>query len=152
MQKRNTMGITDIFNKPKFGIGTYSKYDILHNQDTNELCRFPELFPLFDYGYCIEYASNWKFFRITRRHYACDALNKPEELKLFAKCLYNAFHDNPLLAIVLNTNAIEVRSTTIYIEGSFEVFRNNELFKVREFLSLPHTGLGKDSLKLKEIK
>ncbi len=151
-KKREELVLSDIFfNKTNVIIEEYNVYNLIYKQDTNCLCRFPELIELFENHYYIEYAKNWSFFRILKYNYRYNVKNYDPlyDTRFAANMAYKAFSKCEKLAIRIDHHQwIYVYDRPYYIDESFEVFRNKCLFTLREYLSIPHSGHGKDSIKL----
>lgn len=151
-KKREELVLSDIFyNKSGVIIGEYNDYNLIYKQDTNCLCRFPELLELFEKSYYIEYSENWSFFRIRKlaRNYLVKDYDSTYDTRFVASIMHKAFSRCENLAIKIDhLNWIYVYDKPYYSDESFEVFRNRCLFTLREYLNIPHLGHGKDSIKL----
>ena len=143
--KRGGLSVKDLFPVEDYAMQTYGRYELIYNQDKNELCRFPELLELFALGVCIEKGSGWDFFRF--KPYG-QGITKLPELRVVAQILYNAFSMSKNIAVVLTYDYVEVTSVQKYVGESFEVYRNRTLFDLRDYLGIPHFGQGKDSVML----
>ncbi len=140
--ERQELDLKGIF----FNIGNktdFSTYEMIYQQTQNELCRFPELLPMFQHGYSIEYLEAHGFLRVSAG----------EDLPIILQCLYDAFSESPKLAIYVEeaTNTVCVAQTKRYQYEPFEMMRNRNLFIVRDMLGISHEGKGKDSIRL-ELK
>jgi len=145
-RKREELSVKDLFPVEDYAMQTYGKYELIYQQDKNELCRFPELLELFAMGVCIEKGSGWDFFRL--KPYGQGNTELPE-LKKVAQILYNAFSMSKNIAVVLRSGYVEVTSNNLYVNESFEVYRNRTLFELRDYLGIDHYGKGSDSVMLK---
>lgn len=142
-QDRNDLKLEDIIYNDYEYIANYGRYELTYKQNTNCLCRFPELLKLFDEGYYIEHANSWKSFRVMRKH------PQVYDKKFVAEILFNAFSGNKNLAICYDYfSEVTVYSTNLYVYEDFEHFRNRTLFELRDFLGKGHFGHGEDSKRL----
>jgi hypothetical protein len=142
---RRYLRISDLFSKRDGSQSRFSDYDMIYKQDTNQLCRFPELIRLFDDNIWIErnvYYDILTFKRPARYDQV------PIPWKKVAQVLYDAFSMCKYVAIVKVNDQWEVTSNQKYINESFPVFRNRCLFELRDELGISHTGKGADSLML----
>jgi len=145
MKNRQQLKLSDILKDRGYGgINTYMYYDAVYRQETNELCRFPELLALLHQGCVIEWAPNWGFMRLVQPHGA-----KTNAMYLhIVDALYKAFEGNMNVAVVVDTDVVHVYSTNKYLDEDFKTFRNRHLFKVRDMLGVHHQGHGEDSIRL----
>jgi hypothetical protein len=145
--KRQELEIKDFLpGDPKYGVNSYGNFEMSWWQDTNELCRFPELIPIFDAGFTIESAESWNYFRF--QPYDDPRLKEPETERFVLQCLHDAFSCCKKIAIVFDRGYIEVTSEPKYMDESFKVYRNRHLFKIRDILGIGHGGRGSDSIRL----
>jgi len=121
----------------------YSDYDFKYNQDINQLHKFPELL---EQDIWIEKGDIWNSFRFCKPPCCVD---ESIDWKKVASVLYSAFSDCLKIAIVWNGDRLEVTSSPKYNNESFEIYRNRTLFELRDYLHIKHSGLGKDSIRLK---
>jgi hypothetical protein len=144
-KNRNSIRVSDLFLKEVGAQETFSAYDMICKQESNQLCRFPELLKLFDDNIWIERNINYEFLRF-RRPGRYDKV--PIDWDMVAKVLYDAFSSCKYIAIVKNNHQWELTSNPKYINESFPVFRNRCLFELRDHLGISHTGKGADSVML----
>ena len=146
MRNRRDFTVEELFDysgRDFCGTVRYSEYEMRWEQESNELCRFPELLPLFRLGYELEHASDWPFARvITKEH--------PSKDKRVPEALYKAFSCCPNIAIVYDHGKWEITSSQKYTYQDFEHYRNEAVFLLRDHLGISHEGKGRDSVRLEQ--
>jgi hypothetical protein len=122
----------------QFIISTFSDYDALYRQETNQLCKFPEILKIME-KHPIEYADSWGFFRFKNLD------SNQKKFKKKVKTIWSAFSPCKNLAVYMYGGSIEVRERPIYNNEDFITMRNRCCFEMRDYLDIKHEGYGPDS-------
>lgn len=149
--ERREMSISDIFKrKESYGVHRYGTYAMCYEQDTCELHRWPELYEMFKkHDLSFEYSNYWSFARIRQATYA---KNPDVDVKELVHLLFQCFQGSERVVVVGfekgRLGDLELRSTSLSTREPFDAYRNRMLFKLRDYLGIPHHGFGKDSIRI----
>lgn len=139
---RNDLQIKDLViheNKDQRLGRTITHLHIVHHQETNQFCRYPELYPFFQEHYLngLEWNALYNTIRVKLDHRSKLDLHK-DVLPMLLQC----FRDNKNIAINASYSSLDLTSSSRYIYQDFEDYRVDCIANIHKQLGLSLHGYG----------
>jgi hypothetical protein len=125
----------------------YGSYEIKYKQQSNQLCRFPLLYPFFFEKECFN-KVHWNDFHNFLKFEPCEnsLINKKQLIEM----IYHSFCDNKNISI--DYSNLELRENPMWVDEPFEQYRQRMLWEIRDYLGFNHYGRGSDNDLVKSSK